>query len=183
MLGFAAVRALQQWCVIVLVPKRLPGWTVAMAVVWLVLVDGELRSPVLAFVVVVAAAATATRLGTAIGWTLRPLGALRFVPFFVRASLLGGIDVIIRAVAPSRPLAPDFLTYRLRLDPQSVAATFFVYLVSLLPGTLSAEVGPDGMVVHVVDGARSNREDLQRLERRVAEVFGAELDEPKEARA
>ena len=54
MLGFAAVRALQQWCVIVLVPKRLPGWTVAMAVVWLVLVDGELRSPVLAFVVVVA---------------------------------------------------------------------------------------------------------------------------------
>jgi len=65
---------------------------------------------------------------------------LRFVPFFLMRSLLGGADVAWRALHPGMPIAPDLIAYPLRLPP-GLPRVFMVNTVSLLPGTLSIELG------------------------------------------
>ena len=44
-------------------------------------------------------------------------------------------------------------------------------VVSLLPGTLSADIDGDGLVVHALDGRLPVTEQLAVLESRVADLF------------
>jgi multicomponent Na+:H+ antiporter subunit E len=50
-------------------------------------------------------------------------------------------------------------------------------IVSLLPGTLSVELTADSLTLHVLDVRRPPDAELDRLEARVAELFGLELEE------
>lgn len=99
------------------------------------------------------------------------VGTLRFVPFFLRQSLVGGADVALRALRPSLPLAPDFLEYPLRL-PQGPPSDVMAATVSLLPGTLTADVEEGRLRVHTLTEGGSVTGDLQDLEARVAGLFG-----------
>lgn len=100
-------------------------------------------------------------------------GALRFVPYFVRQSLWGGLDVARRALDPRMPLDPALLVYRLRLPP-GPARVFLADIVSLLPGTLSAELAGDRLRLHVLDRAPAPAA-VRTLEERVADLFGLRL--------
>lgn len=98
-------------------------------------------------------------------------GLLRFAPFFVLESLRGGVDVAVRVMRPRVRIAPGFQHYQMRLaDPR--ARVFFFSVISLLPGTLSADVGEDWVLVHALDSDADLSPALQRLERRVADLFG-----------
>ncbi len=108
----------------------------------------------------------------------RLAGLLRFVPYFVGVSVRGGIDVARRAFSPSLPLDPGFVEYKLRVEPAEGAAVFFGAVISLIPGTLCAEIGSSRrVVVHVVDLRSDFGAELERLERRVAAIFGEDLAE------
>lgn len=104
----------------------------------------------------------------------------RFLGFFVYESVRGGLDVARRALHPRLPLAPGLLEYRLRLPP-GPARIFLVNVVSLLPGTLSADLGETDLTVHVLDHRRPVLIELQTLERHIAALFGMELDPVPEA--
>jgi multicomponent Na+:H+ antiporter subunit E len=145
-----------------------------LALLWLGLTGGDLRYPLLAIVVIAGATAASVALVPrgSHGWRL--IGAVRFVPLFVRQSVLGGIDVARRALAPARPIAPDFVEYRLRL-PAGAPQTLFTAVVSLLPGTLSTELGDGMLIVHVLDRRMDTQRTLGDLERRVADLYGASL--------
>ncbi len=47
--------------------------------------------------------------------------------------------------------------------------------VSLLPGTLSVELGEEFLRVHVLDETGAINEELNLLENRLADIFGLEL--------
>jgi multicomponent Na+:H+ antiporter subunit E len=51
------------------------------------------------------------------------------------------------------------------------ARNLFICTVSLLPGTLSAELGTQSLVVHVLDIDRPFNQELKLIEDRVAAVF------------
>lgn len=108
-------------------------------------------------------------------WSLT--GFLRFVPWFVRESLLGGADVARRALHPRLPLAPAVLAYSTAL-PEGPSRTFLAGLISLLPGTLSAEWSGGELRVHVLDEGLAVEGRLRLLERRVADLFGLEMTDP-----
>jgi multicomponent Na+:H+ antiporter subunit E len=108
-------------------------------------------------------------------------GALRFLPFFLRHSVAGGLDVARRAADPRMPLAPDLLDYDLRLPPGS-ARVFLVDTVSLLPGTLSADLVDDRLLIHVLDRTQPNREKLRALENAVARVFSMDPASDREGK-
>ena len=85
-------------------------------------------------------------------------------------SLRGGIDVARRVLSPRLDVAPGFLTYRTRLSgPQ--ARLLFVNSVSLLPGTLAADLQDDRLTIHALDSDAEFAEDLARLETAVARVY------------
>ncbi|MGB5398159.1 MAG: Na+/H+ antiporter subunit E [Gammaproteobacteria bacterium] len=102
---------------------------------------------------------------------------VKFVPVFLLRSLQGGVDVAQRAFHPAMPIAPDVIEYPLGLPP-GLARVLMANIVSLLPGTLSAEMGTNNLTVHVLDGRSDFAAELVSIERSVALMFGISLDTP-----
>jgi multicomponent Na+:H+ antiporter subunit E len=148
-----------------------------LAGLWWILTGGELRSWIFGVPAVAAAAYLSLKLAPAGGgWRWTAGGVARFVPFFLWQSLSGGVDVAWRAFRPDMPLEPDLIEYEWRLA-HAPARVFMAGTVSLLPGTLSAELGDRVLRVHtLVRGPRAS-EGLERLEERVAALFGVEMVE------
>lgn len=118
-------------------------------------------------------------LGAALGAAFAPgeARALRlarvpgFAAFFLRESLRGGLDVARRALHPRVPLSPHFVERALRLPP-GPPRTLMVSLVSLLPGSLAADLDAERnrLRVHLLAGR--NAAELDALEARIAALFG-----------
>ena len=157
-------------------------WTVLFrlsiyAVAWLALTDAEPASWVVGAPVVALAAWASLRLRPPGGARLSLPRALGFVPFFLWQSLKGGLDVTLRVMRPQLRVAPGIATYRLRLVTPS-ARILFLNTLSLLPGTLSADLQGDRLIVHALDARHGEalRAEIARLEYRVAAMFGETLD-------
>lgn len=104
---------------------------------------------------------------------VRPVALLAFVPFFAAASLRGGVDVALRALSRRPRVNPALISYTMRLRGPT-ARVMLADALSLLPGTLCADVRVDELVIHTLD--RTHGVDAVRaLEVRVAAVFGEEL--------
>ena len=145
------------------------------ALLWLVLAGTDPLSWIIGVPAVLFAAYAATRLSTLVGADPKPLQLLAFGPFFVWESILGGIDVARRVLGPRLRIDPALVSYRPRLrDP--AAQVVFLDTISLLPGTLSADFRAGVAEVHALDGDASVVAGLERLERRVAGLFGEQLE-------
>ena len=99
---------------------------------------------------------------------------LMFVPFFLWRSLQGGVDVARRAFHPRMPITPELLDYPLRLPP-GLPRVMLANIVSLLPGTLSANLNRNVLKIHALDGEAALLADLDTLEERVGKVCGVSL--------
>jgi multicomponent Na+:H+ antiporter subunit E len=97
-------------------------------------------------------------------------GVIVFALFFLKLSVTSGVDVVRRIYHPRLPLNPAMVDYPLKLTFPA-ARNLFVCTVSLLPGTLSAELGRQRLVVHVLDIDRPFNQELKLIEDRVAAVF------------
>jgi multicomponent Na+:H+ antiporter subunit E len=99
------------------------------------------------------------------------------LPRFLWQSVRAGIDVARRAFDPRLPLAPGFLTYRTGLR-RGLTRNTFATITSLLPGTVPADDGTDGILYHCLDTAQPVLEDLATEERAYAPalVRGRALD-------
>lgn len=138
------------------------------ALIWWLLTEGQSDAWGMGVWLVLIGAALSVSMAPPVGWSL--FGVLRFIPFFVRYSLVGGVDVARRAFSRRMALQPAIIEYPLALAlPQS--RLFMLGVISLLPGTLSAEVQDDKLWVHVLDRRNNIQGDLQVLERRVASLF------------
>lgn len=97
---------------------------------------------------------------------------VRFIPFFLVRSLLGGVDVAWRAFKPAMPIFPDIVEYSTWL-PAGLPQVFLANTISLLPGTLSATLDRGIIRVHVLDRESDFRAEIEAVEQRVARLFGA----------
>lgn len=110
--------------------------------------------------------------------TLSWYECFRFATYFFQRSLAGGIDVAKRALHPDLPIAPELVEYKLRLMP-GLPRVIMVNTVSLLPGTLVADLGETTMKVHVLDGRQDFRSELEAVEEHVAQLFRIPLNNIK----
>lgn len=104
-------------------------------------------------------------------WSIRVTKLPGFLIFFLVQTFLAGMDVARRAFHPQLPLAPDVVAYNLQLPRQS-AKIFFVWTVSLLPGTASVSLEENQVLIHVLDKHQAQQEKLQNIEERIACLFG-----------
>lgn len=105
-------------------------------------------------------------------WSIRVTKLPGFLIFFLVQTFLAGMDVARRAFHPQLPLAPDVVAYNLQLPRQS-AKIFFVWTVSLLPGTASVSLEENQVLIHVLDKHQAQQEKLQNIEERIACLFGS----------
>lgn len=147
----------------------------AFAFLWWLLTTGQQAAALFGapFVVIAAVLSTWSRFRARPDsgglYAVAPFALLRLVGFFLWHSLLGGIDVALRALRQPLPLTPDLFDYPLRLPP-GPATVLMSGLVSLMPGTL-AVICEGHLRVHVLDRRGQWRQDLERLERRVGAVY------------
>ncbi len=139
---------------------------------WFVLTEGDTYAWWLGALVVAVATAASIVLWPRFG--LRPVGLARFLPFFLKQSLLGGVDVARRALDPRLPLDPGFVDCPLRLPP-GVARVALADTMSLVPGTVSVELRDHALRLHVIDQSLPAAQTLRRLEALLADVFGFEI--------
>lgn len=140
------------------------------AAAWAILTGAEPASWIIGAPAVIAATWVSLRLAAPRCRSVSVAGLLRFGAYFLRASLSGGIDVAQRVLRPRLPIEPGLRKYRMRLrDP--AARVVFVNAISLLPGTLSADLDGDLVRVHALDARADVQVELQALERRVAALF------------
>jgi multicomponent Na+:H+ antiporter subunit E len=139
---------------------------------WWVLTEDYPGSWTFGLPVAVLAALTSLAFRSPPGYRWRLAGALPFIPYFIRQSWRGGLDVAGRAFHPRLPLAPGLLDFALRLPP-GPARIFFADTMSLLPGTCSVELDPQGRLrIHALDTTSLKEADLRQLEHLVAAMFG-----------
>lgn len=97
-------------------------------------------------------------------------GAISFIPFFLLQSLYSGVDVMRRALSPRLPVNPDLMLYQTYL-PEGAPRIFLVNTISLLPGTLSADLHDNNVTVHIIDKDLPIWANIQNLEWRIAFLF------------
>lgn len=156
-----------------------PSWSayvrraLILALMWWALTGGQWGA--WWFVLPVLMVATLAPLGLptpAATWRLSLAGGLQFIPFFLKNSFLGGLDVARRAIAPRLDVQPGLYQHELEVPTES-ARIFLSHVVSLLPGTLSAELNGTTLTVHALAGSEADVvRDLREVERVVNRLFG-----------
>lgn len=149
-----------------------------LAAIWLVLSQGEFRYwGLVAFAVLVSTFVSllvAPSIG--LGWSF--VGLARFIPFFLWQSLVGGVDVAMRALARPTRVDPVYVEYPFRVASEPARVTI-ANVMSLMPGSQSVSIDEHRMRMHVLDRSMSAYEQARRLEIHIARVFNLPLaDEP-----
>lgn len=142
---------------------------------WLILTGADPSGLALGLVVVLAAVISTLWLpeNHSPRWSLR--GTARFALAFVSGSLSGGLDVARRALAPRLSIDPVMIDYPLRLAA-GPARNLFLGTVSLMPGTLCANVEGDRCQVHVLTAQGEGFvQQLAELEALAGRALGAPL--------
>lgn len=150
------------------------GRLVALTLLWWIVAGGTVSSWIVGVPAIVAATLLAPRAPDG-PWRLSVPGALRFAAFFLRESLRGGVDVARRVSTPRPRVAPGLVQYRWRLPEGGPARALFALCVSLLPGTLVANVGGPDLLIHALDTGAPVAVELAALEDAVAAMFSLAL--------
>lgn len=143
-----------------------------LAFVWWILVEGNRASWYIGAPAVLLSATASAALLSPVSFRWYEL--VRFVPYFLIRSLLGGVDVAWRALHPGMPIDPHLVKYPIKLPP-GLPRAFLANSVSLLPGTLTARIGSKSLDVHVLSRRKGIMSELERLEQRVGALFGTTL--------
>ena len=152
-------------------PRAVLIRTAGFALVWLVLVGPDPASWIVGGPFVIAATLASLMLSEPRNRNLSLPSLARFIPYFLRESLRGGLDVAARVLLPTLRVQPGNQDYRINLT-RSEARLVFIDSISLLPGTLSADLRGDHVTVHALDVRTEVVGDLMTLERHVAAIFG-----------
>lgn len=146
------------------------------ALFWYVLSGGRTDSWIVGVPAVLAAALVSAAMLPPVGISLP--GLARFVRFFLRESLLGGLDVARRAVHWRMPLDPGIVVHGNRTRG-ALARAAVSNTACLLPGTLVVDLDGGDTWVHALDTGREVRESLELSEVRVADMLGLTLERPE----
>jgi len=147
-----------------------------LALVWWILTDGSTASWWIGVPAVLLALAASVLLLPPVRMVW--FQVLKFAPFFLMRSLLGGADVARRAFQPDLPIDPDLITYRMQLPP-GLPQVAMANTVSLLPGTLSVSLDRSILSIHVLDRKNDFLPELTVLEQKMAGIFGAPMQNSK----
>ncbi|MCC5814008.1 MAG: Na+/H+ antiporter subunit E [Leptospira sp.] len=137
---------------------------------WIVLLEGEKPEDIWFVVGLLAVTTTISIYSMPPGrWILRPKGFLRFSTFFFITALRGGWDVARRAYSKTVPTNPEFITIPNNPDP--LKNLILSWVISLLPGTASCEIGTSSIIIHVLDKNIPVEEEIQQLQTLIDNMF------------
>lgn len=151
------------------VGKRTLWLLVLYSLLWLVLSGADPVSWVMGIPAVIAAVGVSFIFTPAATHTINPAAALLFIPYFIGLSVVSGLDVMRRTFSREPRINPGIFTYRTGLEGGS--RILLANIISLLPGTLSADLKDDAITIHVLDREIPAEQSICDLEARIASIF------------
>ena len=155
------------------------------AILWLILTKGEIGSWIIGIFAVPIATWCALSVSVSrnknTGQSVSVMAVFRFIPYFFWQSLRGGVTCALLAIHPNKRAQTGFIQYKTQL-PAGNARLFFVHLISLLPGTVSASWQDDQLLIHALDTSLDNESAIADCEREVARLLGLEFAQPIDAK-
>jgi multicomponent Na+:H+ antiporter subunit E len=145
------------------------------AILWWIIAEGRGGGWAVAAVAVVGSTWASLLLLPVGSGGISPIRLARFLPYFLQQAILGGVDVVRRALLPGGRVDPVLIEFPLRV--RDGARVLFTNIVSLVPGTVAVELLEDRLRVHVIDAALPSQEKLRELEARIAAITGSELED------
>ena len=137
---------------------------------WLVLTGGPQSGDILFVILFLAATTVISIYSVPPGqWVFRPLGVIKFFPYFLLTAIRGGWDVARRVFFRRVPTDPDFVTIEHDRDPRKTLV--LAWIISLLPGTASTRITEENIVVHVLDKKLPVKEEIRELQNRINQIF------------
>ena len=103
-----------------------------------------------------------------------PIGFVRYLLFFFYHTAQSGVAVAALALKPSMPVDPDYIRYPFRIEDET-ARVLVADSATLLPGTLSAGIEGDTLILHAIACDDQAVEDVFKLEERVASMLRLEI--------
>jgi multicomponent Na+:H+ antiporter subunit E len=160
-----------------------PSPLLAFTAVWLILAGLDPGAWVIGVPTIVLATWASVRLRPPpVAGRLSALAALRFAPYFLWQSLRGGLDVAWRVLRLRPRVTPGTRSYPLRIASPA-GQVLFINTLSLLPGSLGADIQGDRLTVHALDVSdlQTLDREIEQLEVRIARLFGERLasEEPR----
>ena len=152
-------------------------WTLVLLAFWLILTAGDLASLIIAVPFIAMAILlrpVAENRSEKSGLLVNISGLLQFAWFFILESLRGGVDVSRRVLAAETRVDPVFYDYSMQLQIPH-AQQLFISSISLLPGTLCADMNNNQLRIHTLDQQMDTTQGIRRLESLVGKIFGEAL--------
>lgn len=146
----------------------------AFALLWVILTEGSGRAWWLGAVTVAAALAASLWLWAPARRRASAPALLAFAGFFLWHSVRGGLAVAWLALRPGLALRPSLQLWRLRLPPGR-GRVLLTDVMSLMPGTCSARLTDEGLLLHVLDEGLVSEADLRAAEHRIASALQLRL--------
>ena len=149
-------------------------WLLLLLALWLMLTAADLASlmiglPFIALAIMLQPASDDSSNGLSLSFNV--IGFIQFAYFFIIESLRGGVDVSRRVLTPEIKTAPVFYDYQMRLQ-QPYAQQLLISSISLLPGTLCADLDKNRLRIHTLDRYTDTASGIERLESLVGNIFG-----------
>jgi len=152
-------------------------WTLLLIATWLILTAGDIGSLVIGLPFIALAILLQPNSGTRFfnnSPFLNIIGLVQFGYYFLLESLRGGLDVSSRVLAAKPRIDPVFYDYSMQLQIPH-AQQLFITSVSLLPGTLCADLNNNQITIHTLDQHMDTTQGIKRLELLVGKIFGEAL--------
>jgi multicomponent Na+:H+ antiporter subunit E len=97
-------------------------------------------------------------------------GLLRYVPWLLREVWLANLQVVKIVLHPRLPIDPVLVRVPARLSTD-LARTVFANSITLTPGTITIEAGPDELLVHALTQGAADDLVAGTMARRVGRIF------------
>lgn len=154
-----------------MVPAAILTRALALAFAWWVLTEGRPGSWGVGAASVSLALVASLVLSPPGRRRISPAGALVFAAFFLRQSIVGGIQVASLALRPRLDIAPAVLELPLSL-PAGPARVWLIYTLNLLPGTVCLGIDGDVLRLHALDRRQPIDTEVRKAERQIARLLG-----------
>lgn len=98
------------------------------------------------------------------------LRMLWYFPWLFGRIVRSSLHLTALILHPALPIDPKLIHYRTKLQGQA-AIVLLGNSITLTPGTITAEVNAQELIVHAMDDASGHDLTSQRLEQKIAKVF------------
>jgi multicomponent Na+:H+ antiporter subunit E len=158
-------------------PRRLKAGlfrAVLLFAIWWILAGGRSGSILFGVVIVAIASAVSVRVLPPGAHRISLPASVFLFAYFLVKSVYAGAQVAWMAMKPRLELRPAMLDITLRL-PDEAQRTFLAGMLNLMPGTLSAGLDGDRLILHVLNGRFPVEPEVRSAEEKVARMFGVAL--------